>query len=64
MEEADIVGRAMFVSYCHAQGNKVWDRLVPCLRAGVAKVRIDRERFTAVLRDCLAHGFLICCRAT
>jgi hypothetical protein len=63
-EEVDIVGQAVFVSYCHAQGNKVWDRLVPCLRAGVAAVHIDRQRFAVARRDCLAHGFLICCRAT
>jgi hypothetical protein len=41
------VGRTVFVSYCHAQGDWVWDRLVPCLRAGGAEVYIDRERFTA-----------------
>jgi hypothetical protein len=37
----------LFISYCHKQGNWVWDRLVPCLRAGGADVRIDRERFKA-----------------
>ena len=41
------MGRTVFVSYCHAQGDWVWDRLVPCLRAGGAEVSIDRERFTA-----------------
>jgi hypothetical protein len=41
------VGRTVFISYCHAQGDWVWDRLVPCLRAGGAEVYIDRERFTA-----------------
>jgi TIR domain len=41
------VGRTVFVSYCHAQGDWVWDRLVPCLRAGGAEVYIDRERFNA-----------------
>jgi hypothetical protein len=37
----------VFVSYSHAQGDWVWDRLVPCLKAGGAEVLIDRERFTA-----------------
>ena len=37
----------VFVSYCHAQGNWVWDRLVPVLKAGGADVLIDRERFEA-----------------
>ena len=34
-----------FVSYCHHQGDWVWGRLVPCLKAGGAEVLIDRERF-------------------
>jgi len=34
-----------FVSYCHRQGDWVWERLVPCLKAGGAEVLIDRERF-------------------
>ena len=34
-----------FVSYCHRQGDWVWGRLVPCLKAGGAEVLIDRERF-------------------
>ncbi|MDG4562086.1 MAG: toll/interleukin-1 receptor domain-containing protein [Candidatus Competibacter sp.] len=34
-----------FVSYCHRQGDWVWGRLVPCLKAGGADVLIDRERF-------------------
>jgi hypothetical protein len=37
----------VFVSYCHAQGAWVLDRLVPCLKAGGAEVLIDRERFRA-----------------
>ena len=37
----------VFVSYCHAQGEWVWDRLVPVLNAGGAEVLIDRERFVA-----------------
>jgi len=39
--------RAVFISYCHEQGPWVWDRLVPVLKAGGAKVLIDRERFVA-----------------
>lgn len=35
----------IFVSYCHRQGDWVWGRLVPCLKAGGADVLIDRERF-------------------
>lgn len=34
-----------FVSYCHRQGDWVWEQLVPCLKAGGAEVLIDRERF-------------------
>lgn len=34
-----------FVSYCHRQGDWVWERLVPCLKAGGAEALIDRERF-------------------
>ncbi len=34
-----------FISYCHQQGNWVWGRLSPCLKAGGAEVLIDRERF-------------------
>ena len=37
----------VFVSYSHAQGEWVWNRLVPCLRAGGTEVLIDRERFEA-----------------
>lgn len=35
----------IFVSYRHSQGDWVWERLVPCLKAGGAEVLIDRERF-------------------
>jgi len=41
------LGDKVFVSYCHAQGEWVWNRLVPCLKAGGAEVLIDRERFVA-----------------
>ena len=41
------MGKRIFVSYSTQQGNWVWDRLVPCLRAGDADVLIDRERFEA-----------------
>ena len=34
----------IFVSYSHRQGDWVWNRLVPCLRAGGAEILIDRER--------------------
>jgi hypothetical protein len=37
--------KSVFISYCHNQGDWVWDRLVPCFRAGGADVHIDRERF-------------------
>ncbi|MCP4655129.1 MAG: toll/interleukin-1 receptor domain-containing protein [bacterium] len=39
--------KSVFVSYSHRQGEWVWDRLVPCLKAGGAEVLIDRERFDA-----------------
>jgi hypothetical protein len=39
--------KRVFVSYCWKQGDWVWDRLVPCLKAGGAEVLIDREQFEA-----------------
>ncbi len=39
--------KKVFISYSHRQGDWVWDRLVPCLKAGGAEVLIDRERFEA-----------------
>lgn len=41
------MSRTVFISYSHRQGDWVWDRLVPCLRAGGAEVLIDREQFEA-----------------
>lgn len=41
------MSKIVFVSYCHKQGEWVWNNLVPCLRAGGADVRIDMERFKA-----------------
>lgn len=35
----------VFISYCHKQGDWVWDRLMPCLKADGAKVMIDQKRF-------------------
>jgi hypothetical protein len=37
--------KSVFISYCHKEGDWVWDRLVPCLRGGGADVHVDRERF-------------------
>ncbi len=39
--------KTVFISYSHHQGKWVWDRLVPCLKAGGAQVVIDQERFKA-----------------
>jgi hypothetical protein len=38
---------SVFVSYSWKQGDWVWDRLVPVLKAGGIEVLIDRERFRA-----------------
>ena len=37
----------IFVSYSHKQGDWVWDKLIPCLRAGGAKPLADRDVFKA-----------------
>ena len=39
--------KSVFVSYSRKQSDWVWDRLVPCLKAGGAEVLIDREQFEA-----------------
>ncbi len=39
--------KKIFISYSHHQGDWVWGRLAPCLKAGGAEVLIDRERFEA-----------------
>lgn len=39
------MGKKVFVSYSHKQGDWVWDRLVPCLKSGGAEVKIDHKRF-------------------
>ena len=39
--------RTVFVSYSWKQGEWVWDRLVPVLKAGGIEVLIDRDRFKA-----------------
>ena len=39
--------KSVFISYSRKQGEWVWDRLVPCLKAGGADVLIDREQFEA-----------------
>jgi len=41
------MAKKVFISYCHRQGDWVWERLVPCLRYGGAEVLIDKERFQA-----------------
>jgi hypothetical protein len=41
------MGKSVFISYSHQQGEWVWNALVPCLKAGGAEVLIDRERFEA-----------------
>lgn len=41
------MAKRIFISYCHKQGDWVWDDLKPVLAAGGAEVLIDRERFVA-----------------
>jgi hypothetical protein len=41
------VTKKVFISYSHAQGDWVRNRLVPCLEAGGTEVLIDHERFEA-----------------
>jgi hypothetical protein len=37
--------KSVFISYCHNQGDWVWNSLVPCLRGGGADVHIERGPF-------------------
>src|SRR5271157_1916901 len=39
--------KSVFISYGRKQCEWVWDRLVPCLKAGGADVLVDREQFKA-----------------
>jgi hypothetical protein len=39
--------KSTFISYSHRQGDWVWDRLVPVLKAGGTPILIDREQFEA-----------------
>lgn len=42
------MGKRVFVSYSHRQGQWIWEQLVPILRAaGCAQVLLDRKRFRA-----------------
>jgi len=41
------MGKKVFISYSHEQGEWVWKNLAPCLAAGGAQVIIDRERAEA-----------------
>ncbi len=41
------MNKRIFISYSHKQGNWVFNKLVPCLRAGGANIVVDRERFEA-----------------
>lgn len=41
------MSKRVFISYNHKQGDWVWNKLVPCLKAGGAKTLIDKERFVA-----------------
>ncbi|MDZ7292759.1 MAG: toll/interleukin-1 receptor domain-containing protein [candidate division KSB1 bacterium] len=41
------MGKSVFISYSHNQGDWVWHNLKPCLEAGGAEVHIDVERFKA-----------------
>jgi hypothetical protein len=43
------MSKKVFISFCHKQGDWVFNRLVPCLEAGGAEIYIDREKFKAGL---------------
>jgi hypothetical protein len=39
--------KSVFISYSRKQSDWVWDRLVPCLKAGGAEVLFDKDEFEA-----------------
>jgi hypothetical protein len=75
-EEAEIVGRAVFVSYCHAQGDWVWDCLIRFLQRNQSVNLIVRgnpkwwelityistERIEDLGRVDLSIGAMVSCR--
>ena len=45
--QEETADNGIFISYSHAQGDWVLDRLLPVLRAGGAGAIVDRDRFVA-----------------